>query len=107
LRILLDNNLDRRLGRELVGHDASHVLDDGWTELKNGELIGKAAAQFDVLVTVDKSMPHQTNLGDLGQSVIVLNVLTNRLADTIGFVPAILDLLPTIRRGKYYVIPRA
>ena len=48
MRILLDNNLDWRLGRELAGHDVNHVLDLGWAELKNGELVRRAAAQFDV-----------------------------------------------------------
>ena len=106
MRILLDNNLDWRLGRELAGHDVSHVLDLGWSELKNGELIRKAAAEFDVLITVDKNMAYQTNVGEFTLSVIILDAVTNRLADTIGFVQPILDLLPTLGRGKYHVIPR-
>ena len=106
MRILLDNNLDWRLGRELAGHDVNHVLDLGWAELKNGELVRRAAAQFDVLITVDKNMAHQTNLLELTLSVIILDALTNRLADTIGFVPQLLGLLPTIERGTYHVIAR-
>jgi len=44
LKILLDNNLDWRLGRELAAHQVGHVLDLGWAELKNGELVREKAA---------------------------------------------------------------
>jgi len=94
------------LGRELVGHDVRHVLDLGWDQLKNGELVRRAATQFDVLITVDKNMAHQTNIRELTLSVVILDAVTNRLADTIGFVGPVLEVLQSLDRGTYRQIAR-
>jgi hypothetical protein len=52
MRILLDENLDWRLDRDLPGHRAKSVPLPGWAGIANGELLTKAVeAGFDVLVT--------------------------------------------------------
>lgn len=48
MRILLDEDLPRRLAAMLVSHDVSTVQRSGWTGIKNGKLLGLAASEFDV-----------------------------------------------------------
>jgi hypothetical protein len=50
--LLLDECLDRRLARDIVGHDVSTVQQMGWAGTQNGELLRRAAAAaFDAFVT--------------------------------------------------------
>ena len=48
MRVLLDECVPRRLGRELVGHDVRTVPQEGWSGKKNGELLAlMSAARFE------------------------------------------------------------
>jgi predicted nuclease of predicted toxin-antitoxin system len=53
LKVLLDECVDWRLARDLVGHEVKTARQMGWTTVKNGELLALAAEQFDVFITVD------------------------------------------------------
>ena len=54
MRLLLDENLDWRLRRDLLDHQVESVPLIGWAGIENGELLRKAAeGGFDVLVTMD------------------------------------------------------
>ena len=53
MRILLDESLPRQLALEISGHQVQTVQKQGWAGLKNGELLRRASADFDVLVTGD------------------------------------------------------
>jgi len=55
MRLLLDENLDWRLRRDLPGHQVESVPLIGWAGIENGELLAKAVdARLDVLVTMDR-----------------------------------------------------
>lgn len=71
----------------------------GWAEIKNGELLARAAQQFDAFVTVDRNLSFQQNLVSFPISVIVLRARTNRLADLRPLVPALLAALAAARAG--------
>jgi len=52
VRVLLDEQLPRRLTRRLIGHDVRTVQQEAWAGLKNGALLSMAkAADFMVFVT--------------------------------------------------------
>ena len=60
MKILLDENLDWRLRRDLPGHETESVPLIGWAGIQNGELLRKAVEEgFEVLVTMDSNMVHQ------------------------------------------------
>jgi hypothetical protein len=59
--VLLDECVDRRLAADIRGHDVKTVPDAGWASLTNGELLGRAQYEFDVIVTVDRNLPFQQN----------------------------------------------
>jgi len=89
MKILLDENLDWRLGRELPGHQVSSVPLIGWAGVKNGELLSRAEAGYEVLINMDKGIYHQQNLSGLRLTIIALTAKTNRLADTRLLMPAV------------------
>jgi hypothetical protein len=71
MRILLDACLPARLGRELVGHDATKAPKMGWAGLKNGALLTRAVtAGFDVFLTVDKNLPKLQKLAAYAIAVV-------------------------------------
>jgi len=51
----MDECLDWRLARDIVGHEVT-ARQMGWATTKNGELLALAAEHFDVFVTVDRNL---------------------------------------------------
>jgi len=97
MRILLDENLDWRLGRDLSGHQVESVPLIGWAGTKNGKLLQKASeAGFEVLITMDGSMSHQQNLSLHPIAIVALRAPSNRLVDTRPLMPKVLALLANI-----------
>lgn len=99
VRILLDENLDWRLRRDLPSHQVDSVALIGWAGLKNGELLAEADSRFDVLLTMDTNMSHQQNLAKFRIAIIALNAPSNRLADTRPLMPQVLAILQTVGPG--------
>ncbi len=58
MNILLDECVDRRFGRELVGHAVTTVPRKGWSGIKNGDLLELAEKESDVFITVDRTSFH-------------------------------------------------
>jgi hypothetical protein len=62
VRVLLDECIDWRLSRDIVGHDVKSAHQMKWASIKNGELLALAAGHFDVFVTVDRNLSFQQRL---------------------------------------------
>jgi hypothetical protein len=77
VKVFLDECVDWRLMREIVGHDVNTARQMGWTTIKNGALLALASQQFDVFVTVDRNLAFQQNLEGLSIAVIVLHTRTD------------------------------
>ena len=98
--MLLDECVDRRLAKEILGHETRTVPEAGWAGVRNGELLSRAELHFDVLVTVDRKMPFQQDLSRFSIAVIVLRTPSNRLADLRPLVPHLLAVLGRAKRGE-------
>lgn len=98
--MLLDECVNRRLAKDIVGHDTKTVPQAGWAGLRNGALLGRAEGQFDAFVTVDRNLPSQQNLSRFSIAVIVLRARSNRLADLRPLVPRLLAVLGRAKRGQ-------
>ena len=106
MRLRLDENLDWRLSGDLSGHQTESVSSLGWTGIKNGELLAKAAdAGFNVLVAMDSNMVHEQKIGRYAIAVVALRARSNRLADTRPLMPALLALLPQLKPGTVTFLP--
>jgi len=77
VRVLLDEELPRHLARELIGHHVRAVQEEGWSGLKNGDLLQRAAdGGFEVFVTADQNLEFQQNLARSRLGVVVLTSST-------------------------------
>jgi predicted nuclease of predicted toxin-antitoxin system len=101
MRLLIDECVDERLRNSFPGHDCQTARYAKLAGLKNGELLSAAeAAGFDVLVTVDQSIPDQQNLASRKIALLILSAPTNRLRDLRRLIPAALPVLDAIRPGQ-------
>jgi len=104
VKILLDENLDCRLSRDLPGYEVKSVPLIGWAGLKNGALLTEAEKQFDALLTMDSNMVHQQNLANYRIAVIALKARSNRLADTRPLMSKVLAALASAKTGTLTLI---
>ena len=72
----------------------------GWADLDDGPLLDVMTGLFDVLVTVDKSLPQQQRLHTRPFGVIVLRAKTNRLTDLLPLVSMLRAAVKEIRPGE-------
>ena len=93
MRILPDESLPQELRNELPEHTVVTVLEAGWSGLKNGELLLKAADRFDVFVTADQNLQFQQNLSSLPLTVLVLVAVSNRIELLRPLVPGLRSAL--------------
>lgn len=77
MRVLLDECVPRRVRRELSGHAVRTVVEMGWSGVRNGELLRRAAAEFDCFLTVDRNLQFQQNVSGLKIGVIVMHAAEN------------------------------
>ena len=75
VKILLDECVPWPLAKLLEGHVCSNPYKQGWSSLKNGELLRLAEAEFDIFVTSDQNLRYQQNLS--GRSIAILELSTN------------------------------
>lgn len=73
MKLLLDENLPKRLKNDFPEHEIFTVRDKGWNSKKNGELLGLMLTEnFDVLLTFDQNLEHQQNFAKYPIAVFVL-----------------------------------
>lgn len=97
MKLLIDENLPRKLAAHLEGHECRTVVQCGWSGKKNGELLAVADPLFDVLLTLDKNLPYQQNLDSVRIAVLIIHAYSNRLADLLPLLPKCLAALETIQ----------
>jgi hypothetical protein len=100
VKLLLDECIDRRLSRDLAGHDVKTVPQMGWAGIKNGELLILAEKEFDVFITIDRNLSFQQNIPKFNIAVLVLHASSNRLADLKPLAPKMLSMMPTLKKGE-------
>ena len=94
MRLLLDENLPRRLKNDFPDHEVFIVRDKGWNGIKNGELVRLMIAQgFDALLTFDKNLQHQQNFSKYSIGVFVLSARTNTYDELTALSPMIRQYL--------------
>jgi hypothetical protein len=104
MKVLLDECIDRRLAREIVGYDVKTVPQMGWAGIKDGQLLVLAEAEFDAFITVDRNLSFQQNLLQFDIAVVVLQASSNRLADLKPLAPKILVILGEAVKGQATIV---
>ncbi len=102
MRLLLDENLPKRLKTDFQEHEIYTAADKGWTDISNGKLLELLVKnKFDALLTFDKNLQHQQNFSKYTISVLVLNASDNSYLTLKNLVPEIKKvLLSTLKPGS-------
>jgi hypothetical protein len=77
MRILLDECVPWPMHRLLASHSCTSVQAEGWAGIRNGDLLQRAAAHFDLFITSDQNIRYQQNLAD--RRIAILELSTNDL----------------------------
>jgi hypothetical protein len=67
---------------------------------QDGELLRRAAGQVDALLTMDRKLEHEHDLGALSFGVVVIRARSNRVLDLRPLVGTIDAALARIEPGK-------
>lgn len=104
MRVFLDECVDRRLAREILGHEVRTARDEGWTGIANGRLLVLVSQSFDVFVTVDRNLSFQQNLPAFSIAVIVLRATSNRLAEVRVLIPELSKAIESAPAGVATIV---
>lgn len=94
MRLLLDENLPKRLKLNFPEHEIFTVRDKGWNGIKNGQLLNLLLEnEFNALFTFDKNLSYQQNFSKYTITVFVLNAPINSYAELTKLSQQIRDYL--------------
>lgn len=100
MRILIDECIHEKFRHSFPGYDCQTARYAGFAGFKNGRLLDAAeAAQFEVLLTVDRGLEYQHNFARRRIAVVIFVAKSIRLTDLLPFVPRCLTLLPELKAG--------
>lgn len=101
MRVLLDEQLPRKLAAELVGHEVSTVQREGWAGMENGALLAAAAERgFKVFLTKDQNLEFQQNLAQAPLGVVILDAQSHAIEVLRPLVPQALAAIESTRPGE-------
>jgi predicted nuclease of predicted toxin-antitoxin system len=106
MRILIDENLPKRLKLDFPEHQVFTVRDKLWNGIKNGELLQLMIKDsFDAFLTYDKNLEYQQNFLKYPVTVFVLSAEINQYKVLTLLTPKIKTILnnPPIVRGPIII----
>lgn len=90
MRLLLDENLPKKLKKDFSEHQTLTLRDLGWTGKSNGVLLQLMTAEkFDVFITFDQNLQYQQNFKNYNLTVIVLVAPDNSYLTLKELIPQI------------------
>lgn len=94
MRLLLDENLPKRLKLDFPEHEIFTVRDKGWNGISNGELLVLLLQDdFDAILTFDKNLQHQQNFSKYSVTVFVLSAPINSYEELSKLTPLVKEYL--------------
>ena len=108
MKILFDSCTPRPLRKYLIGHEVITAQELGWEALKNGELLRRVQAQFDVLISTDSNIEYQQQLPDYDIALIVLRSVSGQVSELTQLMQDCLKALAVIQpRECFYLFTEA
>ena len=90
MKLLLDENLPKRLKSDFPEHEVYTVREKGWNGVKNGQLLQLMLNEgFHALLTFDKNLTHQQNLAKYSLTVFVLSAGNNTYIELTKLSPIV------------------
>ena len=90
MRLLLDENLPKRLKSAFAEHEIYTIRDKGWNGIENGQLLRLLVENgFYALLTFDKNLQHQQNFQKYTITVFVLSAKNNTYIELTKLSPKV------------------
>lgn len=105
-KVLFDENMPRKLRRDLPGFAIRTAQEQGWSSFKNGQLLALAVGEFEVLVTIDQRMRYQQNLRELSIGIVVIETRDTRFESIRAHVEELREAIARVRPGQVILVPR-
>ena len=102
MRVIIDENVPHPLLRHLSHHQVTSVQHEGWSGIKNGELIRLIDGHFDVFILGDKNLRYQQNL--TGRTISIIEIFTIRWPLLQPYISAIVTAVDSAVPGDYVII---
>jgi len=83
----------------LPGHQCRTAQEQGWTGIKNGQLLKLAEENFDLFITSDQNLQYQQNLR--GRRIAILELSTNNLRHITAAASLLQGAIATIKPGEF------
>jgi predicted nuclease of predicted toxin-antitoxin system len=94
MKILLDENIPKKLKHDLAEYEVYTVRDKGWNGRRNGELLQLMQDDdFVALLTFDKNLQHQQNFAKYPIAVLLLHARNNSYAELQHLIPSVKQTL--------------
>jgi hypothetical protein len=105
MKILLDECVTRKLKKHLTNLEVHTVTELGLSGFKNGKLLAAAEQRgFDVLLTIDKNIDYQQNIGKFNLTLVVFDCFKSNIKYLTPLVPDFLNQLSGFQKGRTYII---
>lgn len=100
MKLLLDENLPRKLKQNVGDHQVQTVREVGWAGKTNGESLNLMLENnFDIFLTFDKNLQHPQNFDKYPISVLVLSAPSNQYVDLKELVFIVKEQLQRLAPG--------
>jgi len=97
MKLLLDENLPKKLKYGFPGHEVYTVSDMGWNGVKNGQLLQLMIEHsFEALLTFDKNLQYQQNFRKYTIAVFILSAVNNTYAEIIKLIGKVQNYLSVV-----------
>ncbi len=107
MKLLLDENLPKRLKADFRNHEVFTVREKGWNGVKNGELLKLMTDEgFHALLTFDKNLQYQQNFEQYTITVFVLSAVNNtypELTKLSSIIEEYLDSVKPLTKGPIVI----
>ena len=107
MKILLDECITKRLKSHLREFEVFTVSDMKWNGFKNGKLMTLCVDNgFDLLLTIDKNLMFQQDIGKYDLTIAVLNSVTSKIEELKLFLPSLKAKVKILEKHKAYLIEK-
>ena len=103
-RVLFDENMPRKLRRDLGEFFVRTAQEQGWSSFKNGALLSVLSGSFDVFVTIDQRMRYQQNMTRFAVGIVVIELPDTRLIHLRALVPELRAAIEQVKPGEVIIV---
>lgn len=100
MKLLFDQGTPVPLRKYLLGHSVVTAYEQGWNDIRNGDLLKQAEAEgFDALITTDQNIRYQQNL--TGRKISIVVLMTTSWPRIKKQVATVVQSIDSLQPGSY------